>query len=106
MKTTKWMLLLLASAGAAGAQASDALAAKHACVACHQAEKKTVGPAWKDIATQYADGGVTAAKLAESIKRGSSGKWGPVPMPAQSALSDADAQTLGAWILARGAAKP
>lgn len=29
-----------------------------------------------------------------------SGKWGPVPMPAQAALSEADARTLAEWILA------
>lgn len=106
MKTMKWMLPLLAAMAAAGAQASDALAAKYACVACHQAEKKAVGPSWKDMAAKYANGGMTAAKLAESIKRGSSGKWGPVPMPAQPALPDADAQALAGWILGQGAPKP
>jgi cytochrome c len=40
--------------------------------------------------------------LAKSIKAGGSGKWGPVPMPAQAALSDADALTLAKWILAGG----
>jgi len=40
------------------------------------------------------------AKLAASIKAGGAGKWGPVPMPAQAALSDNDAKTLAAWILA------
>lgn len=29
-----------------------------------------------------------------------SAKWGPVPMPAQPALSEADAMALAAWILA------
>ena len=37
--------------------------------------------------------------LANSIKAGGSGKWGPVPMPAQAALSDGDAKLLAAWIL-------
>ena len=41
----------------------------------------------------------SADELAKSIKAGGSGKWGPVPMPAQAALSDADAKTLAAWIL-------
>jgi cytochrome c len=38
--------------------------------------------------------------LAKSIKAGGAGKWGPVPMPAQAALSDADALILATWILA------
>jgi cytochrome c len=38
--------------------------------------------------------------LTASIKKGGSGKWGPIPMPAQAALSEADAKTLAAWVLA------
>lgn len=95
------ILVLLACTGAS-AQASEALAAKYACVACHQASTKVVGPSWKDIAAKYADGGATAAQLAESIKRGGSGKWGSIPMPAQPAVPDADAQALAGWILGQG----
>ena len=58
-----------------------------------------------DIAAKYANGGTTAAKLAESIKRGGSGKWGPVPMPPQPTLPEADAQALATWILGQGPAK-
>ena len=38
--------------------------------------------------------------LAANIKKGGAGKWGPVPMPVQGALSDADAKTLAGWVLA------
>ena len=79
--------------------ANDALAKKYACAACHQADHKLVGPAWKEVATKYADGSVTAAQLAVIIRRGSSGKWGSMAMPAQSQLPEADAQTLAAWVL-------
>ncbi len=78
--------------------AAKALATKSACMACHAVDKKLVGPAYKDVATKYK--GMAADKLAASIKAGGSGKWGPVPMPAQAALSDADAKVLAAWILA------
>jgi cytochrome c len=37
--------------------------------------------------------------LAKRIKSGGSGNWGPIPMPPQAALSDADAKTLASWIL-------
>jgi cytochrome c len=82
-----------------GAHASEALAKKYACTACHQAAVKVVGPAWKDIAAKYADGSVTAVQLAATVKKGSAGKWGAMAMPAQSQVPDADAQSLATWIL-------
>jgi len=81
------------------AVASQALAQKYSCVACHQATAKVVGPSWKDIGAKYGDGKGTAAQLAASIKAGSSGKWGPMPMPAQAQVPDADAQLLAQWLL-------
>ena len=82
------------------AQANQALAQKHACLACHAVDKKIVGPAYQDVAKKYAGQKDAEATLIKSIKAGGSGKWGPVPMPPQAALSDADAKTLAAWILA------
>lgn len=76
------------------------LAKKNACMACHAADKKLVGPAYQDVAKKYAGKSNAAANLAKSIKAGGAGKWGPVPMPAQAALSDADALALANWILA------
>jgi len=80
--------------------ASNELAQKNACLACHAADKKLVGPAYQDVVKKYAGQKDAEQALARSIKAGGSGKWGPVPMPAQAALSDADAQTLASWILA------
>lgn len=88
----------LAAGLSAPAFANLALAQKNACMACHAVDKKLVGPSYQDVAKKYA--GKDAAELAKSIKAGGSGKWGPVPMPAQAALSDADALTLARWILA------
>jgi cytochrome c len=89
--------LALTALFSAPAFASLDLAKKNACMACHAVDKKLVGPAYQDVAKKYA--GKSADELAKSIKAGGSGKWGPVPMPAQAALSDADAKTLAAWIL-------
>jgi len=89
--------IVLAAAVSTPAFANLALAQKNACMACHAVDKKLVGPAYQDVAKRYA--GKSADELAKSIKAGGSGKWGPVPMPAQAALSDADAKTLAAWIL-------
>jgi cytochrome c len=80
--------------------ASKELATKNACLACHAVDKKLVGPAYQDVAKKYSGQKDAEATLAQSIKAGGSGKWGPVPMPAQAALSDADAKALAAWVLA------
>lgn len=82
--------------------ASMELAQKHACLACHAVDKKLVGPAYQEIAKKYAEEKDASQILARSIKAGGSGKWGPVPMPAQPALSEADARTLADWLLAGG----
>ena len=91
-------VLALALAAVPAAHANLDLAKKSACMACHAVEKKLVGPAYQDVAKKYAGDKDAVAKLTESIKKGGSGKWGPVPMPAQAALSDADAKTLAAWV--------
>ncbi|QNN55905.1 c-type cytochrome [Diaphorobacter ruginosibacter] len=95
------MAALCAAGGLASAPAfaNLALAQKNACMACHSVDKKLVGPAYLEVAKKYAGQADAQANLAKSIKAGGSGKWGPVPMPPQAALSDADANTLAAWIL-------
>lgn len=98
----KYIHLALAASTllATPAFASKELAQKSACMACHAAEKKLVGPAFLDVAKKYAGQKDAQDMLAGSIKKGGAGKWGPVPMPAQAALSDADAKALSAWVLA------
>lgn len=80
--------------------ASKELAQKNACLACHAVDKKLVGPAYQEVAKKYAGQKDAETTLAASIKAGGSGKWGPVPMPVQAALSEADAKTLASWVLA------
>jgi cytochrome c len=99
------MKLIFAVAAVAALASSPAfanmdMAKKNACMACHAVDKKLVGPAYQEVAKKYAGQKDAVVNLAKSIKAGGSGKWGPVPMPAQAALSEADAQTLAAWILA------
>ena len=81
------------------ALASLKLAHQNACMACHAVDRKLVGPSYQDVAKKYAGQADAVAKLTESIRKGGSGKWGPVPMPAQAALSEADAKTLAQWVL-------
>jgi cytochrome c len=82
--------------------ASEALARKYACTACHQADRKLVGPSWRDISAKYGNGSLTAEQLATAIRAGGSGKWGAVPMPAQSHVAPADLTAISVWILRAG----
>ena len=83
------------------AAASDELAKKHACFACHTVDKKMVGPAYKDVAAKYRGDKAAPAKLAEKVKKGSQGVWGNVPMPPNSNVPDADVNALVKWILSQ-----
>ena len=94
-------LALLGAAFALPAQADDALAKKHNCLACHQIDKKSVGPSYQDIAKKY-KGQNVAAKLEEKVKKGGSGTWGAVPMPPNAAVPEADIKKLVDWILKMG----
>jgi cytochrome c len=96
--------LVLALAGAAfalPAQADEALAKKHNCLACHTVDKKLVGPAYKEIAKKY-KGQNVAAQLEQKVKKGGQGAWGPVPMPPNPAVPDGDIKKLVDWILKMG----
>ncbi|MGK3119702.1 c-type cytochrome [Pseudomonas corrugata] len=81
------------------AVANQALVQKNACIACHQSATRVVGPSWKEITEKYSDGKVTAEQLAASIKGGSSGRWGVMPMPPQAQVSDADLTVIAQWLL-------
>jgi cytochrome c len=83
----------------APAFASKEIAGKNACMVCHAADKKIVGPSYQDIAAKYKGQADAIDKLAKKVKAGGSGVWGPVPMPANAAISEADAKTVVKWIL-------
>lgn len=89
----------LALSAIAPAMADQALASSKNCMACHAVEKKLVGPSFKDVANKYAGQSDAVNKLAGKIVKGGSGVWGPVPMPANSQVNEADAKKLAAWVL-------
>lgn len=84
---------------AGSAFASKEIATKNACMGCHAVDKKIVGPAYKDVAAKYKGQADAVDKLAKKVKAGGSGVWGPVPMPANAAISEADAKAVVKWIL-------
>ena len=92
----------IAFASGARAQAPDGpkLAQQKACLACHQIDKKLVGPAYKEVAAKYRADKNAVANMVKSIRNGSQGKWGPqVPMPPNTTVNDAEAAILAKWIL-------
>ncbi len=70
------------------------VAKKNGCASCHSIDKKVVGPAWQAVADKYKGDATAADKLSAKISKGGSGVWGPVPMPAQPKLSEADKKEL------------
>jgi cytochrome c len=84
---------------AAPALADQALATAKNCMACHAVDKKLVGPSYKDVAAKYAKDKGAVDKLAAKIMKGGSGVWGPVPMPANAQVNEAEAKKLAAWVM-------
>jgi cytochrome c len=93
--------LLCTAAVSAPALADQALATSKNCMACHAIDKKLVGPAFKDVAKKYAGDKTAADKLAAKVVKGGAGVWGPVPMPANPQVNEAEAKKLVAWVLSQ-----
>ncbi len=88
------------STAATGTDAAK-LATQHACLACHGIGNKIVGPALMDVHKKYAAQKADAVKLLTvRIKSGGTGAWGPIAMPAQDHVPDADIRAIAEWIAA------
>ncbi len=102
MKLLPVLALGLAAAAAVGPAFANAdLAQKKNCMACHATDKKLVGPSYKEVAAKYAGQKDAADKLAQKVIKGGAGVWGPVPMPANAQVNDAEAKTLVDWVLSQ-----
>jgi cytochrome c551/c552 len=88
-----------APTGALDPKSAEAMMQKDGCAACHGVDKKIVGPAYIDVAAKYRGDKDAPAKLAQKVKSGGSGVWGPIPMPPNAQVSDADVKSLVGWIL-------
>lgn len=77
-----------------------ALVGQNDCLTCHKVNEASTGPAYADVAARYANAtDTTITRLANTIIKGSSGKWGPVPMTPHPALSVDDATALVKYVL-------
>lgn len=98
------MALFATSAHAASDEAkAQEVMKKAGCVSCHAADKKLVGPSYKDIALKRKAEPDAVALLEKSVRAGSKGVYGPMPMMAFPAakISDADLHELAEWILTK-----
>jgi cytochrome c len=93
------LAVALATCAASAAFANPDLAQKKNCMACHTVDKKVLGPSYKEVASKYAGQADAADKLTQKIIKGSSGTWGPVPMPPNPQVSEAEAKQLVQWVL-------
>ncbi len=99
MKSVFILGAVIATLACQPAFASADLAQKKNCMACHAADKKLIGPGYKEVAAKYAGQKDAADKLAQKILKGGSGVWGQVPMPANPQVTDAEAKQLAQWVL-------
>ena len=88
----------LTTAHTAAAATAEELLQSKVCVACHAVDSKLVGPAYTEVAAKYADQEDAKEHLVNSIQNGSSGVWGPIPMP-PNAVTEDEAGILADWIL-------
>ncbi|MEZ0485385.1 c-type cytochrome [Fibrella aquatica] len=72
------------------------LLAKHTCLACHNADKRQIGPAYKDVAKR----GYTNDQLVELIYNPKPANWPDyaTEMPPMPQVPKADALKIAAWI--------
>jgi cytochrome c len=95
---------LLAAAAVAAANAATPMPpvlASAGCTACHASDKKMVGPAYAAVVARYKGRADAAAHLAQKVREGGKGVWGPIPMPPHpvAKISDADLKAAIAWVL-------
>ena len=106
----KKITFLLMMSAAHVAFASPALSAKEAaaaaelakssgCMSCHALDEKIVGPAYSKVAAKYSDDKDAPVSLAQSIRNGSQGKWGRIPMPSHGNMSNEDILLLARWVM-------
>jgi cytochrome c len=82
--------------------AALALAKASGCLTCHAIDEKIVGPAYSKVAAKYSADNDAAASLAQSIRNGSQGKWGRIPMPSHGSMKQEDIDFLAKWVLTLG----
>lgn len=76
---------------------------KSGCAACHQVDKKLVGPAYKEISKKHKGQKNAVEALVKKVRSGGTGVYGQIPMPpnSKSQISDGDLKSVVEWILSK-----
>jgi len=64
------------------------------CLACHQVDANSVGPSYLNVAMRYRGDANVTTQLLKKLRQGGAGAWGEIPMPAQAAVSDGEANEI------------
>ena len=99
MKAITLSIVAALACASGTAMASMEMAKAKNCTACHAVDKKLIGPAYKDVAAKYANDKEAPARLVDHVRKGSTGVWGQIPMPANPQVTQEEAETLVKWIL-------
>lgn len=75
------------------------VAKRNGCFGCHGIDTQVIGPPWKEVSAKYAGNANAKEILLTSLRKGSRGKWGSVPMPVQGRVSDEDAAVVINYVL-------
>lgn len=73
----------------------------NSCLSCHGLDHKVVGPGYNEVAAKYKSVLDAEKVVTENIKNGGSGRWGVIPMPPMTGLTDAEAKALAEFILSQ-----
>lgn len=98
MKSCLWVGAAVAALYAPASHAQVPEQAKH-CLACHAVDQRVVGPSFKEVAQKYDGNKAALRKLAEKVRAGGGGVWGPIDMPPNPQVSADEARALVTWIL-------
>lgn len=99
MKRAVWLCAFVGAIAPQPALADADLARKKNCLGCHTLADKRIGPSFAQVAARYSGDKDADSRLAAKIRKGGAGVWGPVPMPANTQVSEAESRQLVAWIL-------
>jgi cytochrome c len=72
---------------------------KYSCSACHQVDRKFIGPGFVEVAARYRGKADAEAVLMAKIRKGGSGVWGSIPMPPNPQVPDEELRVIVRWAL-------
>ncbi|MEL6635601.1 MAG: family 16 glycoside hydrolase, partial [Bacteroidota bacterium] len=75
------------------------LIARNDCKTCHNTYRKTIGPAYVEVAKKYRNTATNVEMLVQKVKVGGSGVWGEQVMNAHPDLDEADIQAMVEYIM-------